>query len=263
MRIALLQPSPSAADLASLHISLLEARRDDADVLIVPELLVPGYNHPRKHRREAEPLDGIWMQALRAMVAKVGCALVIGWAERDGDKVYNAASCVDRDGTLLAHYRKVQLFGEMEHASFTPGTELAPPFDLCGRRCGLLICYDIEFPGHTATLAHAGAEVIFVPTANPEGYEHVQEVLVPARAHELGGFVAYANYCGTDNGLTFGGGSTVAGPDGRALARAGTSESLLIVDLPELSDYPPETLSGKGTDFRAAPIAEDTYTPAK
>ncbi|WP_434287457.1 carbon-nitrogen hydrolase family protein [Celeribacter sp. SCSIO 80788] len=255
MRLAILQSTPSAS-LETLRTHLLAARANAADVLIVPELYLPGYNQPQKHRSAAEPLDGDWVQALRAMVAEIGCALVLGWAERDGAQVYNAATCIDRHGALLSHYRKVQLFGEMEHASFDPGTVLAPPFDLCGRRCGLLICYDIEFPGHTAALAQSGVEVIFVPTANPKGYEHVQEVLVPARAHELRGFVVYANYCGTDNGLEFGGGSTVAGPDGRSLARAGITERLMIVDLPELSGYRPETLSGKGKDFRPVPIAQ-------
>lgn len=255
MRIALYQTSPSSNGLASLHEALLAAREDGADVLITPELFFPGYNQPHKHRSEAETLDGPWMVSLRAMVKEVGCALVLGWAERDGPDVYNAATCLDRFGTIVSHYRKVQLFGEMERASFSIGTELAPPFELFGRRCGLLICYDIEFPGHAASLAQAGAEVIFVPTANPKGYEHVQNILVPARAHETRGFVAYANYCGTDNGLDFGGGSTVAGPNGGAISRADTVEALLIADLPELSDYPPEALSGKGADFRPAGIA--------
>ncbi len=255
MRIALYQTSPSSNGLASLHEALLAAREAGADVLITPELFFPGYNQPHKHRSEAETLDGPWMLSLRAMVKEVGCALVLGWAERDGPDVYNAATCLDRFGTIVSHYRKVQLFGEMERASFSIGTELAPPFELFGRRCGLLICYDIEFPGHAASLAQAGAEVIFVPTANPKGYEHVQNILVPARAHETRGFVAYANYCGTDNGLDFGGGSTVAGPDGGAISRADTVEALLIADLPELSDYPPEALSGKGADFRPAGIA--------
>lgn len=254
MRIALLQSSPSSLSFTNLSHYLLAAQREAADVLVTPELYFPGYNQPQRHPTEAEPLNGPWMQALRAMVKKVGCALILGWAERDGPDVYNSATCLDRNGTVLSHYRKVQLFGEMEHANFSVGTELAPPFELCGRKCGLLICYDIEFPGHAETLARSGVEVIFVPTANPRGYEHVQKVLVPARAHEIKGFVAYANFCGSDNGLELGGRSTVAGPDGHAIAQAGTTETLLIVDLPELSDYPPEALSKKGEDFRPAPI---------
>lgn len=256
MRLAVLQTHPATVSLAHLRDQLRAARDKGADVLVVPELYVPGYNQPEKHKRNAETQDGDWMRSLQALVAEIGIALVIGWAERDGETVYNAATCLDRHGTRQSHYRKVQLFGEMERASFAHGDTLAPPFELCGRRCGLLICYDIEFPSHATALAQAGAEVIFVPTANPKGFEHVQEVLVPARAHEIRGFVAYANYCGAENGLEFGGGSTVAGPDGRALARAGTSETLLIADLPALADYPPEALSGQGKDFRAAPVIE-------
>lgn len=254
MRIALLQSSPFSLGFTNLSHYLLAAQRDAADVLVTPELYFPGYNQPQRHRIEAETLNGPWMQELCAMVKQVGCALILGWAERDGPDVYNSATCFDRNGTILSHYRKVQLFGEMERASFSFGTELAPTFELCGRICGVLVCYDIEFPGHAATLARSGAEVIFVPTANPKGYEYVQKVLVPARAHEIKGFVAYANYCGTDSGLEFGGGTIVAGPDGCPIAQAGTTEALLIVDLPELSDYPTKVLSKKGEDFRPAPI---------
>ncbi len=151
---------------------------------------------------------------------------------------------------MLAHYRKIQLFGEMERASFRAGEDLPPVFELGGRRFGLLICYDIEFPEHARGLARRGAQAILVPTANPSGYEHVQRLLVPARACENGVFVAYANYCGTDQGLRFGGGSVIAGPDGAALASSGTAPALLIADLPELSAYPGEMLSAQLADLR-------------
>lgn len=254
MKLALFQSAPADHSFERAEALLHTVARQGADVLVLPELFFPGYNRSDLHHAEAQPIAGAWMDDLRTRVAGTGCALVFGWAERSGSTVYNAASCIGADGAILSHYRKVQLFGDMERASFTAGDHLSPTFQLAGRTCGILICYDIEFPGHAATLARAGAEVIFVPTANPEGYEHVQEVLVPARAHENRAFVAYANSCGAENGIQFGGGSVIAGPDGRALARAGMDETLLIVDLPKLTDYPPEALSIQGTEFRPAPI---------
>jgi 5-aminopentanamidase len=43
--------------------------------------------------------------------------------------------------------------------------------------------------------------------------------------------VAYANYCGNENGLEYCGLSCVAAPDGSDAARAGRSEQLIICEL--------------------------------
>lgn len=62
------------------------------------------------------------MRALQALARRSGCGVTLGLAERDGVRVYNSAICIDADGTLLGHHRKLQLFGPMEAASFTPAS---------------------------------------------------------------------------------------------------------------------------------------------
>nr|WP_232230887.1 nitrilase-related carbon-nitrogen hydrolase [Rhodobacter xanthinilyticus] len=128
-------------------------------------------------------------------------------------------------------------------------------FDLEGVKCALLICYDVEFAPHLRALAAAGAELVLVPTANPRGFEHVQDFLVPARAAELGLIVAYANFCGEDAGLGFCGRSLIAGPDGRALAAAGPGETLLITDLGAAALVPAAHRSTQLSDLRS--ISDD------
>lgn len=116
----------------------------------------------------------------------------------------------------------------------------------------MLICYDIEFPQHAAGLARRGADLLLVPTANPAGFAHVPQALVPAHAHahESRMIVAYANRCGAEGGLSYGGGSVIAGPDGLPLAMAGRSETLIICDLPAFGDWPGSALSARDRDFR-------------
>ena len=253
LKIALFQLRPVAADPAlaieRLRRAAGEAGRARADVLVAPELLLPGYNVPEAHGALAQAMDGPWVSELRSIARRARCAIVFGWAERDSARVYNAATAIGPDGAILGHYRKRQLFGGMERDSFAPGDAMPKVFDLAGRRTGLLICYDVEFPEHARDLARRGAELILVPTANPAGYEHVQRLLVPARACENGIFVAYANYCGSENGLDFGGGSLVAGPDGAALGSAGEDEALLFVELPRLDSYPAAQRSTQLTDL--------------
>jgi predicted amidohydrolase len=255
MKLALYQGPPTDGDVAGALTRLQGLVRAagiaGARMLVLPELFLPGYNRPDLHRTLAQPLAGDWITSVRDMARDAGCGVTLGWAERDGNRVYNAATAISPEGGILGHYRKIQLFGPLENAAFSRGDRGYALFDFLGRRFGLLICYDIEFPGHAAALRDRGAQVILVPTANPVGYDHVQQVLVPARAYESRTVIAYANWAGTEAGLTFGGLSLIAGPDARPLAQAAaTGEALLIVDLAAADAIPAERLSTQDFDWR-------------
>lgn len=255
MKIALFQTTPADGRIGPALTRAAQAAqaaaRAGAQMLIMPELFLPGYNRPDLHATLAQPAGGPWVADMAAIARDAGVGLVFGWAERAAEGVYNVATALGADGAVLAHYRKIQLFGPMERAAFRPGTAPPPVFAFAGRRIGLLICYDIEFPGHAADLARRGADMVVVPTANPAGFEHVQEVLVPARAYENRLTVAYANYCGAEAGLAFGGRSVIVGPDARPIAAAGHTETLLIADIPPHDTYPSERLSTQAQDFRS------------
>lgn len=255
MKIALWQAPPTNGRIDAVFRAICQQLRAasaaGAGLLLTPELILPGYNRPDLHVALAQPLDGAWITRLRAMAREAGCGLCLGWAEHAGEALYNAATVIGADGAILSHYRKIQLYGAMEQAGFRRGTELPPVFQLAGQGAATLVCYDIEFPGHAAALARDGARLILVPTANPLGFEHVQRVLVPARAHETGAVVAYANYAGAEAGLDYGGLSVIAGPDGQPLAMAGArGEALLVVDLAAADAVPPEGRAALAREYR-------------
>lgn len=259
MKLALWQTAPTngriEAVFSAVCSQLRAAAAAGAKLLVAPELILPGYNRPDLHTALAQPLDGEWITRLRDLARDTGCGICLGWAERAGAgepaAIYNAATTIGPDGEILAHYRKIQLFGPMESASFARGDQLCPAFTLEGRKASMLICYDIEFPGHAAALGALGVDLILVPTANPVGYEHVQRRLVPARAHETASVIAYANLVGSEGDLTFGGLSIIAGPDGEALAQAGArGEALLIVDLAAAEAVPRALWSEQRHEYR-------------
>ncbi|WP_300436349.1 carbon-nitrogen hydrolase family protein [uncultured Mameliella sp.] len=253
MKLALYQGAPTDGDIegafARIESVLAAARAMDVDMAVLPELFLPGYNRPDLHSALSQPQGGDWECRLSALCRAAGVGLTLGWAERDGDRVFNAASCFDQAGAKLAHYRKVQLFGPMEAASFEPG-EAYSTFDLGGFRAALLICYDVEFAHHVTVLSGRGVDLLLVPTANPAGFENVADVLVPARAFENAMTVVYANYHGNEVGLEFGGRSAIVGPDGNILARAGTGEALLIADLRHRDRLDASLLSTQKRDRR-------------
>ncbi len=260
MKLALYQgPSPAGdpdAAFAVIEGKLRASAASGADMVVFPELFLPGYNQPQLHASLAQPQGGPWEVQLASLAKSANCGLTIGWAERDDDHLYNSASAFNAQGQRLAHYRKLQLYGEMERSVFTPGCDYVL-FELGGIQTGLLICYDVEFAQHCRAMKERGAELLLVPTANPAGFEHVPDVLLPARALETNITIAYANYCGRDEELSFGGRSLLVGPDGVELARAGHSEALLITDLNGNSDIDPLRTSAQLKDFREASGTHD------
>jgi predicted amidohydrolase len=232
MRLAAYQCASPAGDIpAGLGVvdrALGAAAAAGVDMLVMPELFLPGYNSVT--RTPPEGWDRV-LPDLRAKAARHGVALTIGLPEYDGDGVFNAAHAIAADGSALAHYRKVQLFGAREKALFAPGDRLVS-FDYRDTRFGLLICYDVEFPEHVRTLARAGVQAVLVPTANPMPYVNVSLIQVPGRALENGITVVYANFTGTEGDLDYVGYSVIAGPDGYPLATRGRGEGLLVADLP-------------------------------
>ena len=144
--------------------------------------------------------------------------------------MFNAAQCIDRTGSLIAKHRKLLLPPGFEGEQFCPGAEYTL-FPFGNFKLGLLICYDVEFPENLRRVAELGADVVLVPTALGAQWGVVSERVVPTRAFENGVFLCYANYCGSENGLTYFGGSCVVAPNGRDLARAGRSEGYITAIL--------------------------------
>lgn len=251
MRLALLQtPSPAAdqsAAFAALAAALGAAAAMGATTLTAPEVYLPGYNQPDIAAR-AQPRGGPWHQRLAALCRDAGCGIVIGYAERDGARVYNSAVAFDAAGAEIAHYRKIQLYGPRECAIYTPGDGYTL-FDLDGRKAALLICYDIEFAPHIAALAARGVSLILCPTANMAPFTHVARATVPAMAVNHAVTIVYANFCGSEGDLDYVGMSLIAGPDGESLAQAGAHPALLVADLPDA--YDPWRLSTQARDLRS------------
>ena len=235
MRLALDQWTPVASKtegIARLHDSAAKAAALQADILILPEMALTGYNiGPEAVRAAAEPKDGPMVQALAAAAQKHRIAIVAGLPERAGPHVYNTAHMIGPGGATLAHYRKTHLFGLVDRSQFSPGQTLSPVFAYKGWNLAIAICYDVEFPELVRTLALQGAEALLVPTANMEPYRGIPLRAVPVRAEENEIFVAYANYTGPEHDFTYCGLSCVCGPDGNDLARAGHEAEMIVADL--------------------------------
>lgn len=173
MKLAALQMQSACGDVAANLDRLARAAREAASkgatLLLTPELGLTGYGAGDAIRALAEPIDGPIVRRLVEISRETGIALIAGFAERDGDVVYNSAVHVDGDAKPTV-YRKSHLYGDYERSHFAPERPSTKLFVHRGVTCGMLICYDVEFPENVRRLALAGAEAVLVPTALPAGW---------------------------------------------------------------------------------------------
>ena len=243
-RVAAWQCRPGPLDVAGnlrrLDAACAAAAAQQAEVLVTPEMFTSGYAITLAGvLRLAEDAGGPTEAAVAQIARRHHLAIVYGHPERaPGDsahkgRAYNAATMIGADGAVRGRHRKVHLYGDLDRSQFVANSERPAAFDWDGRRVGMLVCYDVEFPEAVRSLAVDGAAAVLVPTANMTGCEEVQDILIRARAYENNCGVVYANYCGADDVLEYNGLSMICGPRGEVLAQADAkTEELLVADVP-------------------------------
>ncbi|TKI04233.1 nitrilase-related carbon-nitrogen hydrolase [Martelella alba] len=235
MKLGIAQITGAPADETDIveWVASAMAGLPDADLIVLPELALCGYDDPERIRRMALDKKGPTLQSLGALAGKKRQALAFGYAERDAaaNTLHNAVRVIDGQGRILADYRKIHLWSGYETTLFAPGDGFAG-FALGGMRFGLAICYDLDFPEMTRIQAIDGMDCLLCVSATTKGYDVVPRHVVPARAYENGCFVIFANR-GDNTGLfPCIGQSRIAGPDGAIIAAVpGEGAALIAGDI--------------------------------
>jgi predicted amidohydrolase len=244
VNVAVVQLAPRVGEYEANQAAVIEAVAGaGADVVVLPELATSGYvfesvEEARGLARPASVALAPWISA----AAAAGCIVAGGFAELDGDAVFNSGALVDGSG-VLAVYRKLHLW-DREQLFFTPGSSLPPVVECAVGRLAMCICYDLEFPEVVRGLALRGAELVCAPTnwpdeGRPDGERPIEVVRAMAAASCNRVFVAAADRCGSERGVDWVGGSAIIGPSGFPLAGPGLAEPAVLrasVDLAEARD---------------------------
>ena len=209
-----------------------------ADLLLLPELFLTGYNIGSNVKIWSEAVDGPYSKQIAELCQQHNIAIHYGFSEKDHTKgrIYNSANCINREGLRLAGHRKLLLPPGFEGDHFSAGNSFET-FSINGFKIGTLICYDAEFPENFRHVAQMGVEVVLVPTALSSSWGIVANQVIPTRAFENGVFVCYANQAGNEHGLEYLGASCIIAPDGSELRRAGNESEFLraTLDLTQVS----------------------------
>jgi NAD+ synthase (glutamine-hydrolysing) len=262
VRIALAQINPTVGDIDGNAAMVAEwigrAREAGAELVIFPELCIPGYPaedlYLKRHFLAAN------QRAVEELAKGVsGITAMVGFAEpfpgEDFRHAHNSLAVL-ADGEVRRVYRKNRLpnyavFDEQRY--FVPAAE--PMVHDCGDlRVGLTICEDCWAPGPPAsTEAEQGAQLIANPSGSPyhRGKGREREAMFAERARAYGTYFAFCNLVGGQDELVFDGQSLVIDPAGRTIARAAQFEpELLLCDVPD---------GGGGALAEPLPDVEEVY----
>jgi predicted amidohydrolase len=218
MRIGLGQIEPRIGkideNLEKTKEILGRARKDDIEVLVLPELANSGYAFDSRSEafESAEESDeGKFSRLLRDW-SKRGGLVISGLCEKDGEKIYNSA-VVFAEGSHILTYRKVHLFNK-EKLWFAPGTAEPPTFRFKDACFGVMVCWDWAFPEMARILALKGAQVILHPSnlVLPYCFDAMK-----IRSLENHLFTVTCNRTGTERDLEFSGKSQITSPRGETL----------------------------------------------
>ncbi len=204
--------------------------RQDADLMVLPELFNTGYVF--RSRDEVKALseripEGETTRALIRFAEDNNLYIVAGICESEGDKFFNSAVLVSPDEDVSV-YRKAHLFYE-EKIWFSQGNIPFSVYDIEKARVGIMICYDWFFPEVIRVLSLKGAQIICHPSNLMLPY--CQKAMLGAAVQNRV-FIVTANRVGTERGVRFTGKSQIVAPDMRILASSRRrGEEVKVVDV--------------------------------
>ena len=149
------------------------AGRSGADLVVLPEL----FNQPEVEYghtidgtlRSAvcpfpEPADGSTLRYVREAAMKWRMNIVAPICELKGQRRYNAAFVINRDGNLVGQpYHKV--YPTLGEEGMTPGLDGVGVYDLDFGKISILICFDINFAELWHEAYALGADAVIWPSA--------------------------------------------------------------------------------------------------
>lgn len=233
VRVAAVQMDPRIgavdANLEAILAGLREASAAGARLVAFPECALTGYVFEGREEALpfAEPIPGPSTREVASACAETGAFAVVGLLERDGDRLFNASVLVGPGG-VVGVYRKIHLPFMGVDRFADPGDRPLAVLDAGGVRVGMLICYDGTFPETGRVLTLLGADVLVLPTNWPIQAASTAEHVPACRAIENVVYVIAVDRVGLERGCRFAGCSSIAGPGGEILARAGPDNPAIL-----------------------------------
>ena len=180
----------------------------------------------------------------------LGVGFCLGYAELtpDGER-FNTQILVERNGVVVAKYRKVHIPGHEQHEPdrpfqhaeryyFKPSDDGFGVWSAFGGRIGMMICNDRRWPESYRVMGLQGVELIlcgyntplqYIPDPTQDPLQSFHNALVmQSGAYQNGTFVVGVAKGGVEEGVDSLADSSIIAPSGELLAKTATSDDEVI-----------------------------------
>ena len=261
-----LGPVQLADDRASVVTRLVDLLQQGAsrgcDLVVFPELALTTF-FPRWFLDDIAEADHFYERSMpneatqplfdEAKRLRIGFCLGYAFLEENADGSIhrsNVQSLVDKDGSIVATFKKVHIpghesnepgrpFQHLERYYFEPSPEGFGVWDAFGARVGMMICNDRRWPESYRLMGLQGVELILCgyntplhyapdPSQDPlQGFHN--QLVMSSGAYQNGSFVVGVAKGGVEEGVDSLAESSIFAPSGELLARTESNGDELIV----------------------------------
>ncbi|MBI5411793.1 carbon-nitrogen hydrolase family protein [Candidatus Peregrinibacteria bacterium] len=178
-------------NLEKIKTFIGKAKKMGADIVCFPENCIT--------KEERLLLDHHFIKEIRKECKRHSIWCIVTEDVKFGEHFYTTAMLVGRDGKVKGHYEKINLYGDDTKA----GNEVRV-FETDFAKVGIVICWDLTFPGLFSEMKKKGAEIVFCPAKwyyDLPSHKHSHKKkeiqllrsMLLARAHENVFYVALSN----------------------------------------------------------------------
>ena len=215
MRITLAQTSPklNRSNLGEI-IDIIQAHKDESDLIVFPELSLNGYLLQDKLYEDAWELS----ELVELQELSKGIDIVVGAALRDGDGFRNAGLYYSK-GKLLNQHNKVHLpnYGMFEEARYFSAGDKFESFSVEDKKVSMLVCEDMWHESVHHDIIKENPDLVVALVASPargfsdDGLDIQKQwyKIIKTVAKEADTKIIFVNRVGFEDGLGFWGGSCI------------------------------------------------------
>ncbi len=236
---------------------LRNAHSQKAELVVFPELALTTF-FPRWFVDDISQADHWYETQMPSPITQplfdeaksLGVGFCLGYAELtpDGER-FNTQILVERNGEVVAKYRKVHIPGHEQHEPdrlfqhaeryyFKPSDDGFGVWSAFGGRIGMMICNDRRWPESYRVMGLQGVELIlcgyntplqYIPDPTQDPLQSFHNALVmQSGAYQNGTFVVGVAKGGVEEGVDSLADSSIIAPSGELLAKTATSDDEVI-----------------------------------
>jgi predicted amidohydrolase len=242
LRLAISQIAPRLGDVKAnldIHRKGIEwAKKQKAHLVVFPELSLTGYLVRGMVGQIAMPADDPRLETLATAAGPMG--VIAGFVEKAPDGQFFNSAIFLKDGAVARVQRKFfpPTYGMFDERRFFASGTRVEPVDTPWGRMGMQICFDALHPAVAYVHQQAGVRMLVtlsvVPARNvgPDGSMPGRDLFYLAHmtySRLFGLLTVYVNRVGSEEGLSFWGGSRVVDPSGKVLTELPEYEEAHVI----------------------------------